>query len=425
MKRILLFLLLTSVMITGAMADVIDRVVATVDNQIILLSELDAQIQIFAIQNKLKIPNEAKLDSMRGEFLDKMIEDKVLLVQARKDSTINVSNREVDEALTNQIQMIKSQFPSEEAFLTQLRTEGLTLRELREQYQDEIKNQLLKDKLIQGRLSHVKVSSGEIRQFYEANRDSLPEKPAGIRLSHILIGIAPGEATKDSLYRFAALIKDKALAGENFETLVKNYSDDPSADQGGDLGWFGRGEMVPEFEKAAFSLQPGEISEVVETIFGFHIIKVTGRKEGRVRASHVLISLSPSKEDKAKKLSFADSLYRAIKNGADFEETARLYSDDDNSSDKGGELGWYSAADLLPEFINAIQDLDIGEVSPPVESDYGFHLLRVEEKRLSSPIDIETDYETIEEMARREKTRRQLKEWLDRISSDIFIEKSL
>jgi len=354
-----------------------------------------------------------------------MIEDKVLLVQARKDSTINVSNREVDEALTNQIQMIKSQFPSEEAFLTQLRTEGLTLRELREQYQDEIKNQLLKDKLIQGRLSHVKVSSGEIRQFYEANRDSLPEKPAGIRLSHILIGIAPGEATKDSLYRFAALIKDKALAGENFETLVKNYSDDPSADQGGDLGWFGRGEMVPEFEKAAFSLQPGEISEVVETIFGFHIIKVTGRKEGRVRASHVLISLSPSKEDKAKKLSFADSLYRAIKNGADFEETARLYSDDDNSSDKGGELGWYSAADLLPEFINAIQDLDIGEVSPPVESDYGFHLLRVEEKRLSSPIDIETDYETIEEMARREKTRRQLKEWLDRISSDIFIEKSL
>ncbi len=425
MKRISLSLLLSLAMISSAASQTLDRVVAVIDNQIILLSELDAQIQIFAIQNKFQIPDETALDSMRADFLDKMIEDKVLLVQAEKDTTIEVTNREVDEALTNQINTIKSQFPSEEAFLSQLRNEGLTLRELREQYHDEIKNQLLKDKLIQGRLARVKVSSGEIRQFYEANRDSLPEKPSGVKLSHILVGINPGESTKDSLSRYASLIMEKAKMGEDFETLAKNYSDDPSGKQGGDLGWFSRGEMVPEFEQAAFSLRPGDISDVVQTIFGFHIIKLTGKKEGRIRASHVLISLSPSDDDKGLKLSFADSLYQNVIAGANFEETARLYSDDDNSSDKGGELGWYSAADLLPEFITAIRDLETGQISPPVESEYGFHILRVDEKRTASPINFEEDLETIEEMARRDKTQRQLKDWLDRISSEIYIEKRL
>ena len=321
--------------------------------------------------------------------------------------------------------MIKSQFPTEEAFLAQLRAEGLTLRELREQYHDEVKNQILKDKLIQKRLALVKVSSGEVKRFFEANRDSLPEKPAGIRLSHILIGINPGEATRDSLYNFAALIRDKAVSGENFEILARNYSDDPSSENGGDLGWFSRGEMVPPFEDAAFALQPGEISGVVETVFGFHVIKVTGRKGDRAKASHILIKLAPGEEDRQKKLGLTDSLYRAIEGGADFKEVAKEYSDDENSASQGGELGWYAANDLLPEFITALQDLDTGEVSPPVASDFGYHILRIEEKRAAGLLDPEEDFKTLEEMTRRDKTHKQLKEWLDRISSEIYIEKRL
>jgi peptidyl-prolyl cis-trans isomerase SurA len=306
-----------------------------------------------------------------------------------------------------------------------LRAEGLTLRELRDQYHDEIKNQLLKDKLIQNRLALVKVSSGEVKRFYEANRDSLPEKPAGVRLSHILIGVAPGESTRDSLFSLASQIRDKAMAGEDFEVLARTYSADPSAEKGGDLGWFSRGEMVPEFENAAFALQPGQISDVVETIFGFHVIKLTGRQEGRVKASHILIPLSPDDKDREAKLQFADSLYQAIMDGADFEKMAAEYSDDENSADKGGELGWYAADDLLPAFVTAIEDLDVGEISRPVASEFGYHILRLEEKRAASPIDLEQDFKTLEEMARREKTQRQLKEWLDNISSDLYIEKRL
>jgi len=406
-------------------AEVLDRVVAVVDKEIILLSELEAQIQLYALQNRIEISDENVADSLRKVFLDRMIEDKVLLVEAERDTTINVTNKEVEDALDTQIKNIRSQFPSEEAFLGQLRAEGMTLNGLKEQYRDEVKKQLLKEKLIQKKLSKVLVSSGEVMNFYEANRDSLPEKPAGVKLAHILISTEPGQATVDSLYNYAQMIRKKAAEGEDFALLAKTYSEDPSAEQGGDLGWFARGEMVPEFEKAAFALQPGEISDVVRSQYGFHIIKVTGRKGDKVKTSHILIRLTPSETDLAKKLSLADSLYQMIQGGADFGQLAAEYSDDENTRNDGGELGWYAANDLLPEFARALANLNIGQVSPPVASEFGYHLIKLEEQRPASKIDLKEDYNTLEEMARRAKVQKQLEQLLATVSAGLYIDKRL
>lgn len=409
----------------SAHGEMVDRLVAVVDKEIILLSELEAQLQLYSIQTRTNLSNEGVRDSLREELLDRMIEDKVLLVEAERDTSISITNKEVDEALTEQIRRIKSQFPSEDAFQEQLRSEGLTLKGLRNQYRDEVKNQILKDMLIQKRLAGVRVSSGEVKRFYEANKDSLPEKPAGVRLAHILLGTQPGQATRDSLLQYAGLIRQKAVGGEDFALLARTYSDDPSGSEGGDLGWFSRGEMLPEFEETAFGLQPGQISDVVETQFGFHIIKGTGRKGDRVRASHILVRVAPSEADLARKLIIADSLYQLIMDGADFAELARTYSDDANSRDSGGKLGWYAANDLQPEFIEALTDLEIGQVSKPIVSEFGYHLIKLEEKRPSSPIDLDEDYDTLEEMARRDKTRGELEEWLNRISAGLYIDKRL
>jgi peptidyl-prolyl cis-trans isomerase SurA len=408
-----------------ARAEVLDRIVAVVDKEIILLSELEAQLQLYAIQSGRAISEEAVRDSLRTELLDRMIEDKVLLVQAERDTAISVTNKEVEDALNDQLQRIRAQFPSEDAFLDQLRAEGLTMKSLREQYRDEVRNQIMKDKLIQRRLAGVRVSSGEVKRFYEANRDSLPEKPAGVRLAHILIGSQPGQATRDSLYQYAGLIQQKAVEGEDFALLARTYSDDPSGAEGGDLGWFSRGEMVPEFEEAAFSLGVGEISGVVETQYGFHIMKCTGRKGDRVRASHILVRVAPSDSDMAGKFSLADSLYHLVLDGADFGQLASEYSDDANSREQGGELGWYAADDLLPEFKEALSGRDVGEVTPPVASEFGYHIILLEEKRASSPVDPADDYDTLEEMTRRDKTRRQLEEWLQQISAGLYIDKRL
>jgi peptidyl-prolyl cis-trans isomerase SurA len=257
------YLILALLFSAPAYAEVIDRVVAVVDKQIILKSELDAQVQLYAMQNKIDITQPGLRDTLQSQMLDRMIEDKVLLVEAGRDTSITVTNKDVEAALSSQIEKIKSQFASEDAFLAQLRTEGLTLKELRTQYRDEVRNQLLKEKFIQQKLEQVHISSGEVKEFYEANRDSLPQKPAGVRLAHILISTAPSQATKDSIFQYAQLIRSKALAGEDFALLAKTYSQDPSAGEGGDLNWFSRGAMVPEFENAAFALQPGQISDVI------------------------------------------------------------------------------------------------------------------------------------------------------------------
>lgn len=406
-------------------AEVVDRIVAVVDKQIILQSELDAQLQLYAMQSKIDLSQPGLRDTLRNQMLDKMIEDKVLLVQAERDTSVSVTNKEVEDALSAQIDKIKSQFSTEDAFLQQLRAEGLTLKELRTQYKDEVRNQLLKEKFIQKELEKVHVSSGEVMEFYQTTRDSLPQKPAGVRLAHILISTLPGKATRDSLLQYAELIRKKALAGEDFATLAKTYSQDPSSSDGGDLGWFARGSMVPEFENAAFALQPGQISEVVETQFGYHIIKCTGRKEDKIRASHILVRLLPSEEDQKAKLALADSIYSQLQSGANFAELARKFSDDAGSRDSSGELGWYGADNLLPTFQEAIHGLEVGQISRPVNSDFGYHIVKLEERRESSPLDPKEDYDTLAEMARRAKTQKQLEDYIAKISAGIYIDKRL
>lgn len=417
--------ILTLSLMVPACAEVLDRVVAVVDKQIILESELNAQVQMYAIQNKIDLSQTGVRDTLRTALLDRMIEDKVLLVEAERDTLVSITNKEVETALSNQIDHIKSQFQSEDAFLAQLRAEGLTLKELRSQYKDEVRNQLLKEKFIQNKLEQVKVSTGEVKKFYEANRDSLPMKPAGVRLAHILIGTQPSQATRDSLYRIAVLIRDKAKTGEDFTLLAKTFSQDPNAASGGDLGWFAKGTMLPEFEEAAFALQPGQISDIVETQYGYHIIKCTGRKEDKIKVSHILIPLTASDYDLRVKLALADSLVNLLKTGANFGDLARQFSTDETTAKDGGELGWYGAEDLLPGFKEALVDLEVGQVSSPVSSDFGYHIILLEERRESVPIDPKEDFDTLMEMAKREKTQRQLSEWIAKISEGIYIDKRL
>jgi peptidyl-prolyl cis-trans isomerase SurA len=423
--KTLKYFLIAIIFSTPAFAEVVDRVVAVVDKQIILQSELETQVQLFAMQNKVDLNKAGVRDSLMSQMLDKMIQDKILLVQAERDTSISVTNKEVETALTSQIEKIKSQFASEDAFLQQLQAEGLTLKELRTQYRDEVRNQLFKEKFIQLTLEKVHISSGEVKEFYEANRDSLPEKPAGVRLAHILIGAAPGQATRDSIFQYAQLIHTKAVNGEDFAALAKTYSQDPSSGDGGDLGWFSKGTMVPEFESAAFALQPGQISDVVQTQFGFHIIKCTGRKEDKIKVSHILLRLLPSDEDLRKKLALADSLYDQIQKGADFGTLAKQYSDDENTRDAGGELGWYAANDLMPGFKEALQDIELGQISKPVNSDFGYHIIKLEERREATAIDPKEDYDTLAEMARRGKTQKQLEEYIAKVSAGMYIDKRL
>jgi peptidyl-prolyl cis-trans isomerase SurA len=428
-RRYIIILMVVGLVCTWSLAgfaqEFLDGIAAVVDTRIILVSEVQSQLKLAVMGTGIDLSDSTLADSLSREILQQMIDEKLLLIEAEKDTAIKVTNHDVEEALTNHISRIKEQFPSEEAFLAQLSAEGLTYKELRSRYRDEVRNQLYKEMFLQRQLSRVIISSGEVKEFYNTYIDSLPQRPAGVHLAHILISTMLGQVTRDSLRGYAQLLYDKARYGEDFQLLAEAYSDDPGAKNGGDLGWFGRGEMVPEFEKVAFSLQPGQISDIVETQFGFHIIKVTDRKGNKVRASHILVSFKASSDDIKQAELLADSVYNLLLEGSDFGELTAKYSDDENSAENQGDIGWFASDELFQEFRQVLVDIQPGEFSQPVLSRYGYHILKVLEKKESRPLDFADDYDDIEEIAKRYKTQKELKEWLEQTKEKYFIEVKL
>ena len=401
---------------------VLDQIVALVGDQIILQSELDFQLQLYLAQTSQKTKDPGRLAELKAQLLDQMINDRLILAQAEQDTSLRLNPKEVEAALEEHLQRIKSQFPSEEEFIEQLSQENLTVRELRVKYKSEVRSQILKEKLISQRLSKVTVSSKEVKDFYAAYQDSLPEQPASVKLSHILLLVKPSQKTLDSLRSLAEQIRQKAQSGEDFASLAQSYSQDPTANQGGDLGFFGRGELDSTFEKVAFSLAPGEISGVVNTIYGFHIIKLEERKSDQVHARHILILSAPSPADQEKTEGLADSLYNLLQAGADFPTLAGEYSDDLTSQKLGGDLGWVAVEVLEPIFKKALEDLKPGEVSPPTKSQYGIHIFKLQDRQESKRLTLEEDRDKIKELARRYKTGQEIQKWVAELRKKIYVE---
>jgi peptidyl-prolyl cis-trans isomerase SurA len=239
------------------------------------------------------------------------------------------------------------------------------------------------------------LEEGELRKAYSRMQEI-------IRASHILLQFPPNSSTEDSLavLRMALKIEEDIKAGGNINELAVQYSDDPSAQiNKGDLGYFTALQMVQPFEDAAFALQPGQVSEPVLTNFGYHIINVKDRQPnpGQVRVSHILIRIDenvPNSEDLAKR-KVADIYTEIQKESTVWEDIVKNYSEDPASSQRGGLLPWFTVGSMIPEFEMAAFSLtEMGEVSPPIQTRYGYHILRLEDKR---PIE---SFESMEESIR-------------------------
>jgi peptidyl-prolyl cis-trans isomerase SurA len=422
-KKLLLILgLLLPVSFCGAQ-QVLDRIVAVIGNQIILESELKTQVALYATQFGIDPRDQKRQKQIEAELLEQMINDNLLLIQAQKDTTIEVTSKEVESAVKKQMEEVRSQFSSEAAFQDQLESEGLTENELRKRYREQIKKQMFIDKLVSRRLSKVSVTTKEVRDFHQNYKDSIPDQPESIKLGHILLEIGSSQSTLDSLKKKAEMVLDLAKKGEDFASLASEYSDDPAtAKNGGDLGFFSKGSMIEKFEKVAFALNPGEISDLVETQFGYHIIRVEEKKENAVHARHILILVGPTEEDAVRVRNLADSLYHMILEGADFGELAKEYSSDEESRKMGGELGWYPVAQMTPEFKEGIKGLESGQISEPVPSQFGIHILKVYDSKEERKLTLEDDWDIIKDMARRRKTNQEVSRWVEQMRQETYVE---
>jgi len=427
-QRYVVFLILVAGILAApysyAEPETVDRIAVVVGDEIILASELANQIQMMAFQTGQRPKNEDEIRRLQKQVVEQMISDRLFLAEAKKDTSITVTQNDVQQALDDHIARVISNFGSEDEFLQALSQEGLTLRDLERQYESDIENNLLRQRYIQKKLYSVSISRKEVEEFYTEFRDSIPKQPEGMKLAHILLKVTPSKEIEDSTQNFAAELRQRVLDGADFATLSTQYSSLGAGENGGDLGWVERDDVVPEFARAAFKLSEGEVSGVVRTPFGYHVIKCEGQRGEQYRLRHILLVVEPSVADTMKTLQLADSLLHELReNQADFAEMAKVFSNDDDTRAQGGELGWFAVDQLPSAFSDAVSGWDEpGDIRGPVKSRFGHHILKLLDYQAEKVLTLDSDYDRIKELARQDKTGRMVDEWIAEIKSRSYID---
>ena len=347
---------------------IVDRVLAVVGNRPVLASQVDEELFSRQAQG-VKLPEDPKqLDVLRREVVSSIVDEELLVQQAMRDTSIQVTDQEIADGVEQQVRQVRDNFTSELDYKNELKKAGFqTPEEYRRWLTDQQRRAALQNRLIDGlkgagKLKPVAPTEQEMRRYFEANKGSLGSRPATISFQQIVIGPKPSPAAKARIKAQADSIVLELRRGADFATAARRFSQDPgSRDKGGSLNWFRRGVMVPEFEKVAFSLRPGMISDPVESPFGFHIIQVERTQPAEVQARHILLipEIDSASVEKARAL--AGRLHQLVSRGASMDSLQRIYHDP-----SGGEREAENVpADKLPEaYAGPMAKADSGTVVP-------------------------------------------------------------
>ncbi len=417
-KLIFVFLVL---IINAFAQEVLDKVVAVVDNQYILLSELEFQTQMIAYQRKLN-PNDPNL---KKAVLNSLIEEKLMLVQAELDS-IRVTEDEVNRQLDYQIENFIQQFGSKEKLE---QAYNRPLEKIKRELRDEIRNNILIQKVQDQKFARLEISRYEVEKFFEQYKDSIGLVPEEVQLSQIFIQAKLSDYDKEILRSKIRAILDSIKNGGDFSDFARRYSEDlATAKQGGDLGFVRRGLFFKEFEEVVFTMKEGEISDIIETPIGFHIAQLVERRGETVRVRHILLKLQPSQESEQKIINFLSSIRDSILSGKNsFAYYARLYSEDKATAQFGGEMGKVPVAELDPDLRNLISKMKDGDVSQPrkltVSKDmYGFQLIYLEKRIPEHYPDINLDYDKIAQLALYQKKQKVYRDLIEQLKKQVYWE---
>jgi peptidyl-prolyl cis-trans isomerase SurA len=401
---------------------VVDKVVAVVGSEPIFLSDLQNEVQLYAVQNQL----DPKSPDLEKNVLDAMINDRLILAKAIEDS-VTVTDDEVQQQLDDRIKEIIQQYGSE-ARVEELY--GMPVSRMKREFRETMKKQLLKAKLQRQELGDISVSRWEVEDFFKDYQDSLPAVPEQVEVSHIYIAPKVSADVKRAAYDRAKTILDSIKAGGDFADFAKRYSEDPgSSSHGGDLGWARRGDFVKEFEEAAFALKPGELSGVVESPLGYHIIQLLDRRGEAIHARHILIKLEHSKADDDSTIAFLKTLKARAQAGESFADLAKKYSEDDETAPLGGDLGTLSVDQLQPDFLATVKTLSPGEISDPAKvtlsKGYGFHIVFLRTRIPPHKLSLSKDWKRIEQYALAYKRNNVYAKWLAELRKSVYWEERL
>ena len=424
------FLLVASLQIR-AQEIVVDRIIAVLGKNMILESDLEAQY----LQMKMQGSIEGSASSVKCMILQKMLRDDLLINQAELDS-ITVSEEEVERSLDQRLRYFIAQFGTQEKLEEYY---GKSIVEIKEEFREMVKNYMLVEQVENEITMNVFVTPSDVKAYYRnIPQDSIPLISAKVEMTQIIkippISMEQRVMIKEKLRD----LRRRIIAGENFATLAILYSEDPgSAAKGGEIGFFGRGELYPEYEAAAFKLKEGEISEIVETKAGYHIIQLIERKGDYINTRHILLMTKPSPEDLETARLQLDTVLTKIKSGEiTFEDAVMKYSDDagkksggfliNNSNGPNSGTTWWEMDELEPQVSFVINKLEVGQISTPVpaqteEGKDAYRLIKLNARVEPHRANLTDDYSLITTSALSYKKEQKIMEWVNNNVENAYI----
>ena len=401
-------------------AVVLDRIVAVVNNEVITRADLDQRLHAATLQLKQQGTPPPPRATLEKQILDRLITDSVQL-QLAKETGLRVDDSELDRAIQRIAQENKLTLDQLRATLEK---DGVPFRRFREDIRSEIILSRLRQREVDNR---IVVSDGEIESFINAQQ-GLVGRGEQYNLSHILVTVPENAGPEQIQARRSRgeQVLQQLATGADFRQVAAAFSDAPDALQGGAMGWRDGARLPSLFLDVLKSMQPGGVSPLLRSANGFHIIRLNERRGAgapvmvrRTHARHILVKtneLIPQGEARRR----IESLKERLDNNADFAELARLHSEDASGS-KGGDLGWLSPRDTVPEFEGAMNALKPGEISTPVQTPFGWHLIQVLERRDE---DMSRDRQRLvaQSALRARKADESYQEWVRQLRDRAYIE---
>lgn len=414
-----------------------DQIVAIVNDRIILKSDVDEEVRNY--MNQLQMNNQPVQfsEQLWYDALQSMVDNHVMLEKAELDSVVvsdDMVDRQMDQRLNQMIRQAGGERQLEEVF-------GQSIIQIRADFREQFREQMVVQQLQQQKFSSINITRPEVEEFFSnIPQDSIPMIPEQVAVSQIVINPEPLADAMEQAYQTASAIRDSILNhGKEFEEMARKYSDDGSAARGGLLPMMSINDLVANYSAAATALDPGEISEVVQTEFGFHVIRLNRRMGDNIETNHILIRIDETLVDEEAAIDKLNALRDSVLNhGADFNELARRHSEDEQTKAFGGRVLDPQTGDRLipisqlePSIYRIVLLLDEdGEISEPRSftpqqsrtSSTAFRIVRLDRLIPEHRANLEDDYERIRDIALNRKQMATLQQWLADLRDEVYIE---
>ena len=427
-NTLFLFLAGSSCLQAPAVADVADRIVAVVGNEAIFKSEIDNRV----LMARTQYPELAQDNALPRTILDGLIDQKIILAKAKIDS-VAIDRNALDAMVKERLKQLGSRFGSTGEMESRL---GKSSSAIRNDIRDELRNQQLIETLRRKKSDGLTITYAEVMAFYKENHSQIPPIPESVSVSQIIkYPTVPAESRARSLARIKG-IRTELQGGADFADLAAKYSEDPgSARLGGDLGVARKGQFIPIFEKTAYALKEGEVSDIVETRYGYHLIQLLIKEDNSMHARHILVGLDRSKGDFTEAIQMLRAIYKDALSGKEiFADIAKKHSDDPLSAALGGKViasgsssSTLAPSTLFPQLQKVIATLkkpgDISEpekIEPPQGEPF-YAIFRLNDRVAAHPLDPDKDYAYLEELALDNKNRQIFNQWLQQLRKEVYV----